>query len=224
MIIPAAGRGKRLKTKKLKPFVLIAGKPLLIHTLRSLRRSCRIEETILAVPAGEIKNFNKLLKHHHWSKVRVVAGGQSRAESVRNALERVSGRCDWVLVHDAARPLVSSAMVTRLIRRAKKTGAAIVGLPVTSTVKRVGLRAKAITGTKDRRTLVLAQTPQIFKKELLVSHYKKLGEKALLATDEAALFDGSRIRVGVALGETRNIKITTLEDIELFKFYLKKKR
>ena len=222
-IIPAAGRGKRLKTKKLKPFISVAGKPLLIHTLLNLKKSCRLEQIILAVPADQEKNFKELLKRYRLNNVLIVIGGRSRAESVRNGLEEVSDSCDWVLVHDAARPLVSKVVVKRLVQCAKKTGGAIAALPVTSTVKRVYPPTAEIARTEDRGTLYLAQTPQLFKKKLLMDRYRVLGKKALAATDEAALFDGSGVKVGIALGEARNIKITTPEDIELFKFYLKKK-
>ncbi len=222
-IIPAAGSGKRFKAGKLKPLVLVTGKPLLIHTLQNLKNSWHFEELILVAPAGQTENFKKLLRSYRLGDVQVVTGGRTRAESVKNGFKRVSGPCDWVLVHDAARPLVSRAMVQRLIQGAKKTGAAIVGIPVSSTVKKTDRRTGQILGTQDRAALVLAQTPQIFKKDLLAGRYKSLGETAFLATDEAVLFDGSRVRVRVISGETRNIKITTLEDIELLKFYLKKK-
>ena len=155
--------------------------------------------------------------------VRVVEGGRTRAESVRNGVLSVSENCQWVLVHDAARPLVDKNLIRRLIHSAKKTGAAILAAPVTSTVKRVDTRHKTILGTEDRGSLVLAQTPQIFKKDLLMRRYQALGPKALLATDEAALFDGSGIKVNIVHGDERNVKITTSQDLELFKFYMGKK-
>lgn len=220
-IIPAAGQGRRLKTKKIKPFVLVAGKPILVYTIENLKRSCPLEEIILVVSAAQNGNFKRLLKRYGLDGIRLVAGGRTRSESVKNGLEHVSEGCNWVLVHDAARPLISKPMLERLIMGAKKTGAAIVALPVTSTVKKVRSGTQLIQWTEDRGKLCLAQTPQIFRKDLLIHRYAELGKKALRVTDEAALFDGSRVKIGVVPGETSNVKITTLEDIELFKFYLK---
>ncbi len=155
-------------------------------------------------------------------KVRVVGGGRTRAESVRNAVFRVSPSCEWILVHDAARPLVDPSLVARLLKAAKSSGAALCALPATATVKDV--KTGRVRGTLDRRNIFLAQTPQVFRKKFLLERYQKLGKKALRATDEAALFDGSRVRTAVVNGEVRNIKITTPDDLRLFQFYLNGKR
>ncbi len=220
-VIPAAGQGKRLGSKMPKALVPILGRPLLVHTLTNLKGSFRFHEMIVAVPAQQIKNFKETLKRHKLGGVHVIAGGLTRAGSVKNGLKNVSKNCEWVLIHDAARPLVSSRLVQNLIRSAKKTGAAIVAMPVTSTVKRV--KRSRILKTEDRGSLYLAQTPQLFRKKLLVSRYRALRSEAFLATDEAALFDRSRIKVMVTVGDQRNIKITTPQDIDLFKFYMGKK-
>lgn len=222
-VIPAAGRGKRLKTKKPKPLIIVAGKPLLIHTLVNLKKAFNLTEIVLAAPDGQMETFKKILKRYGLKNIRLVTGGRTRAESVRNGLRHVSGFCDWVLVHDAARPLISKALAERLLKGAQRTGAAIVALPITSTVKKVDPENATIAGTANRHFLFLAQTPQVFKKSLLAARYEELGNKSWLATDEAALFDGSKIKVTVVPGEARNIKITSPEDIELFKFYLKHK-
>ncbi len=221
-IVPAAGLGKRLKTKRLKPFVEILGKPLLAHTLVNLKKSFHFEEIILAVSPSQSGKIHRLLQRFGLSDVKVVVGGKTRAASVRNGVKGVSKDCGWVLVHDAARPLVTKALVKRLISSAKKSGAAICGLPATATVKKIDAKKRAIIKTEDRRGIYLAQTPQVFKKQLLLGRYQKLGRKAFQATDEAALFDGTRVRVNIVQGDVRNVKITTLEDIELMKFYLKK--
>ena len=222
-IVPAAGQGKRLSAKKLKPLIMVTGKPLLIHTLVNLKKSFNLAEIVLAVPDGQSSNFKKTLKRYDLKNIRVTAGGRTRAESVRNGFRQVSDFCDWVLVHDAARPLVSKVFAGRLLEGAQRTGAAIAVLPITSTIKKVNSENATVAGTADRRFLCLAQTPQVFKKSLLAARYKKLGKKALSATDEAALFDGSGVKVSVVPGEARNIKITMPEDIELFKFYLRRK-
>lgn len=219
-IVPAAGKGRRLKSRQPKPFVPVRGRPLLIHTLRNLKKAFSFSEIILAVNPGTLKAIQRLLARHKIKGVRTVAGGRTRAQSVGNALGSVSPDCDWVLVHDAARPLVSRTLVGRLLKGARRSGAVISALPVSSTVKKTDASQKIILRTQDRETLYLAQTPQVFRKDLLVGRYKQLGTKAFKATDEAALFDGSGVRVKIVEGEARNIKVTTPEDIELMKFYL----
>ena len=219
-IIPAAGQGRRLGSKTFKPFVRIFGKPLLVHTLESLKESFNFSEIIIATAPSRLEETLGLLRRHRIRGVRVVLGGKSRAESVRNALFTVSGDCEWVLVHDAARPFVDRSQVKKLLRAALMTGAAILAAPVTATVKRVDGQ-KTVLNTEDRDSLFLAQTPQVFRKDLLVRRYDELGPAALGRTDEAALFDRSRTQVRAVLGDLRNIKVTTPEDIELFKFYYK---
>lgn len=220
-IVPAAGEGRRLKTRQSKAFVAVFGKPLVIHTLLALKRAFHFEEIVLVIARSQEKKFQKLLKRFRLHDIRLVYGGGTRAESVRNGLMSVSNRCDWVLVHDAARPLVSARLVKNLLKAAKKHPAVILALPVNQTVKRVDLLSQAILKTEDRRELFLAQTPQVFKKDQLLRRYRELGDKALSVTDEAALFDGSRTKVRIFIGEEKNIKITTKADIELMKFYLK---
>ncbi len=219
-VIPAAGHGKRLKSIMPKALVSVLGQPLLVHTLKGLKKSFRFHEIIVAVPANRVENFKNILKRHSLTGVRVIRGGRTRAESVRNGVWNVSEACEWVLVHDAARPLVNKRLVRRLIRSAKKTGAAIAATPVTSTVKRTDAKSKTVLNTEDRDSLYLAQTPQVFKKVHLMKRYEILGPRALFVTDEAALFENSPIKVSVIPGDDRNIKITTPEDIKLFKFYL----
>ncbi len=220
-IVPAAGQGRRLKTKTFKPLVRILGKPLLVHTLESLKKSFHFTEIIVAAAPTKLDETLGLLRQHKLHGVRVVLGGRRRSESVRNALLNVSGDCDWVLVHDAARPFVDGVLVRRLLNAARATGAAITATPITATVKRSGVRKDVIFRTEDRERLFLAQTPQLFRKGLLAKRYRELGAKALLCTDEAALFDRSRVRVKIVPGNPKNIKITVPEDIELFKFYSK---
>lgn len=220
-IIPAAGQGRRLKAKTFKPFIRVDGKPLLVHTLEAIRKSFDFEEIIVATAPSALERTIRLLRRYKFRGLRIVLGGRSRSESVQNALLSVSDDCDWVLVHDAARPLVARALVRRLLNASRTTGAVIAAMPATATVKRSGIRKDVIFKTEDRKRLFLAQTPQIFRKDLLVKRVRALGAKALRCTDEAALFDGSRTRVKIVLGDPKNIKITAPEDIKLFKFYSK---
>ena len=218
-IVPAAGRGRRFGSKTSKLFFNVDRKPIFFYTLRNLSASYRFDEILIAAHPDDFARIKKIitaLKLHH---ARLVTGGETRAESVRNALHEASDAAEWVVVHDAARPLVSRPIVERALAAAQKTGGAISAYPVTATVKRVA--GEIIAGTEDRRTLYLAQTPQVFRKEKLLERYRKLGKKALSLTDEASFFDGTGTRVAVALGAVSNLKITTPEDVDLFRFYLK---
>ncbi|HXV19092.1 MAG TPA: 2-C-methyl-D-erythritol 4-phosphate cytidylyltransferase [Candidatus Omnitrophota bacterium] len=224
VVVPSAGKGRRLKSKVAKPLVKIAGVPLVVRTLRNLLSSSSPTEAVLAVEPSQVKKMRGLLDRHGLSGVRVVAGGKTRSASVQNGLLALSDRPDWVMVHDAARPFVTKKMVRGLMALARRSGGAIVAVPATATVKRVGPNDPVILRTEDRRTLYLAQTPQVFKRKLLVDRYRALGAKALQATDEAALFDGTNIKVRIFMGTGQNIKITTPEDLKYAEYLLKGNR
>lgn len=219
-LIAAAGRSRRFFSKVPKVFVPVRGKPLLVHTLERLTRSFPFEEVLLMVGRAEFHKTQKLLKRYGFSHVRLIAGGLTRAASVKRGFDRLSRSCDWVLVHDGARPVVDRALVLRTILAAKKTGAALCATPVLATVKKVDVHRGSVVSTEDRRALYLAQTPQVFRKDLLAARYQRLKKKALKATDEASLFDNSPVRVQVVEGDVKNIKVTTKEDLGLVKYYL----
>ena len=222
-IIPAAGLGRRLAAGKPKAFFRIRGKPLLVYTLANLAKAYPFREMIVAAHPAHVGKMRRLLTASGFGRARVVSGGTTRAASVLKALHAVDRESRWVLIHDAARPLVALSCVKNVLSAAYKTGAALCALPVTSTVKRSDGRASHAVGTEDRHRLFLAQTPQVFRKDLLLQRYGKLGNKALRATDEAALFDGTAVKVRLVIGEAKNIKITTREDVELFEIYLKQR-
>lgn len=211
-VVPAGGRGVRLKLKTPKPFIEVSGKPLLVLTLERLARTYRFEEIVVPVEPFRAREVERLLSKYGLGNVRVVAGGRTRAESVRNGVLALNQKSEWVLIHDAARPLVTPGLVRRILSEARKTGGAICALQATATVKRVS-RDLSISGTEARETLYLAQTPQVFKAKDLLWRYEALGATALDRTDEAALFDGTSVRIRVVSGEAQNIKITTSEDL-----------
>ncbi len=219
-VIPAAGRGKRLGAGTPKAFYPILGKPLLLHTLSSLLKTYPFVDIVVAVHPKEILYTQSLLKKFKLKDVRVVAGGATRAESVRNAVNTISSQVKWVLVHDAARPLVTTEVVRKVLAAATKADGAIAAIPISSTVKKAKPGTSQIIRTEDRSSLYLAQTPQVFKLLSLRDRYRVLGSKTVLATDEAALFDGTKARILLSEGEARNIKITTPEDVEWAKYYL----
>lgn len=214
-VVPAAGAGRRFGSRVPKAFAKLGGEVLVVSTLKNLKRCGRFREIVLAVSPEWISAARNILKRSGLGSAKVVAGGRTRAESVRNGVLACDASVEWVYVHDAARPLVAKALVSRLTRGARRTGACIPALPATATVKSARPDGTVLR-TVDRERLFLAQTPQVFRRKLLVSRYKALGRKAFRATDEAALFDGTPVRVQIVPGDPKNIKITTPEDGEWY--------
>jgi 2-C-methyl-D-erythritol 4-phosphate cytidylyltransferase len=218
-IIPAAGEGRRLGGSIPKAFRNIFGKPLLIHTLHNLLKAAQFKWVFVAVARDRVAFARKLLDRWGLRGVWVVVGGKTRAESVWNALEALPEDTGIVLVHDAARPMVSQEAVQSLIKEVKYRGAAILAGSVSSTVKIASPKTQVIEKTLDRSRVFLAQTPQGAQIDVLRKAYAKLGAKALEMTDEAAILEAAGVRVRIVDGGARNIKITVKEDLEIFKAY-----
>jgi len=210
-IILAAGQGRRLNTSVPKPLVKVGNFPAIVYSLRSLSRHPDIDEIIVVVSAGNQQAITKALKNYSFKKIKAfVLGGARRQDSVDNGLKVVSPNSDWVLIHDCARPFIDRKSITRVIQAAKKTGAAILGIPVKATIKSVkaGL---LVDRTVDRTNLWEIQTPQVFKTELILQAYKKYSRGDV--TDDASLVEKAGKKVQVVLGSDENIKITTNVDL-----------
>jgi len=210
-VILAAGRGKRLNASIAKPLVKIGNLPALVYSLRSLSRHPDIAEIIVVVSAGNRQAITRVLKKYSFKKIKAFAlGGARRQDSVYNGLKVVSLKSNWVLIHDCARPFIDRKSISQVIAAAKKNGAAILGVPVKATIKRVkaGL---LVERTVDRASLWEIQTPQVFKKELILQAYKKYSKRDV--TDDAALVEKLGKNVQVVLGSDENIKITTSVDL-----------
>ena len=225
-IIPAAGLGLRLKSSIPKPLVKIAGKPILAYTLRALAKNSQIKRIIVAVNKAHLKAFEDVLnKFRIGKKTELVSGGPTRRDSVKNCLKNVSGDAGWVLVHDAVRPFVSEDLIGRLLKEALMSPAVICGVPVKATIKRVtgnGLRETdcyEVEETLERENLWEIQTPQVFRKELLLGAYKK--GAGLTVTDDASLVEKSGVKIMLVYGSYFNIKITTPEDLVFAEAILK---
>lgn len=219
-IVPAAGRGRRMGRAREKAFLTVAGKPLLVHTLSRLLAAGRFTECVVAVPGERLARARRMLDRHGLERVRLVAGGRTRAESVLIALEATAPSSRWALVHDGARPLVSRDLVRRLLRAAGSAGGALCAMPSVATVKESDAGGRYVRRTVDRRRIWLAQTPQVFRRDRLLERYRRLGDAALSATDEAALFDGTNVRVKLVQGDPHNVKITTPADLRWFEHRL----
>jgi 2-C-methyl-D-erythritol 4-phosphate cytidylyltransferase len=234
VIIPAAGLGTRMapagssKGKgPSKQFSDLGGTPILIHTLRKFAASPRVSEIVVALRKDEIAGFQERLRNDNAAglanKARLVEGGEHRQNSVANALAQVSaGVDDIVLVHDAVRPFVTPEIIDEVIKGAEKFGAAIAGIPAVDTIKKVERTADGalITATIPREHVVMAQTPQGFRYQVLKKAFDEAIADGFIGTDEASLVERSGHEVAVVMGSPQNIKITNPSDMELAEFYL----
>ena len=208
-----------------KQFLELAGVPILIHSLRAFTQVPQITAMYVAVRANERERVEaQVTEHGFGGKVRIVTGGDTRQESVANALNALE--CDdddIVLVHDAVRPLIDPATITRTIEAVEKHNAAIVGLPALDTIKQVERTADGaiITATIPREYIVQAQTPQGFRCGLLKRAFAEATADGFLGTDEASIVERAGASVAVVPGSPTNLKITQPGDLEVAEFYLK---
>jgi len=238
VIIPAAGLGTRMAgppgkagrakaPAKSKQFTELRGTPILIHTMRKFAAVDAVSEIRIALRENEIAGFRAHMeaeaKGVPGKSIELVVGGETRQQSVDNALRSAAAAADdIVLVHDAVRPLVTSEIIQEVIAAAQKYGAAIAGLPAVDTVKQVERTADGavIKATIPRASVVLAQTPQGFRYSVLRKAFDEAAADGFTGTDEASLVERSGQEVAVVMGSPRNIKITTPADMELAEFYL----
>lgn len=210
-IIVAAGSGSRFGAERPKQFVELLGKPLIIHTLEKFEACPAVDEIVLVLLENFIEEFEISNFRSKITKLKkVIAGGSSRSESVKNGLDAVNGKTKIVAVHDGARPLVSVDEITATIEKAKEAGAACLVTSVTDTIKTI--RGDEISGTLDRDKLRRALTPQAFKIEVLHSAFA-LDEVGEAATDECYLVEKLGHPIAFVEGSSRNIKITRQEDL-----------
>jgi len=194
-----------------KQFLELAGTPILIRTLRAFAAVAEVTELIVAVRTTEMERLTAhIFEHGFMEKVRVVEGGDSRQESVSNALRALESEADdVVLVHDAVRPLIEPAVIRRVIEAVEKHGAAIVGLPAVDTIKQVERTADGaiITATIPREYIVQAQTPQGFRFGLLRRAFAEAEADGFIGTDEASIAERAGIPVYVVPGSAANLRI-----------------
>jgi 2-C-methyl-D-erythritol 4-phosphate cytidylyltransferase/2-C-methyl-D-erythritol 2,4-cyclodiphosphate synthase len=210
-IIAAAGAGRRLGAAKPKQMLDIGGGSMLQHSLRAFLVHPRVSEVIVVVPQGTPVLALDGIEPGRVGEIRVVTGGERRQDSVANAFDLVSAASDVVLIHDAARPFVTPALIDRTIDAASTHGAAIAALQARDTVKRVA--GGVISETIPRESIYLAQTPQGFRRDVLAAAVQA-GRSGVEATDEAALAERAGYQVHVIEGDPANVKITTIDDLE----------
>ena len=216
-IIVAAGEGKRIGGPASKGFLPIAGRPLVLRTLDRFYSARSIEKVILVVAGKELRQSQTLIQndpnlgHRPWV---LQTGGATRQESVRRGLEKLDSDCEIVAIHDGARPFVSSLLIDRCVDEAYRAGAVVVGVPVRDTIKAVS-EEHWVQGTPARNSLWEIQTPQVFRKEVIMEAHDWGLRQAVEATDDAMLVEGIGKPVFLLEGERTNIKITVPEDILL---------
>jgi len=199
-----------------KQFLMLGDVPLLLHSLQVFERAGSISQIILVVPKDEReRTLSEIITRYGLKKVaKVVAGGETRQESVYHGLKETDPEAEVVVVHDAVRPFVTEDLIERSIEAAQTSGGAIVAVPMKETVKQVGPDGH-ILHTVDRAQLWLAQTPQTFHRALLMEGYRKAEYDGFHATDEAAVMERLGQKVAIVPGRWDNIKITTPEDFQM---------
>jgi 2-C-methyl-D-erythritol 4-phosphate cytidylyltransferase len=229
-ILPAAGLGTRMGADTPKQFLALDGVPVLLFTLRRLAVCAAVTDFIIATRAEDADSVSASVNVEKFGrKVCVVRGGDSRQDSVANAVAKVPAEADLILVHDAVRPLVTCDQIERVIQEADACGAAILGIPAMDTVKEVKRASlptdvALITATIPRERVVLAQTPQVFRAPLLLEAFARAQQDGIKASDEAGLVERLGCDVHVVVGSERNLKITRPGDMELAEFYLRQER
>lgn len=221
VIVLAAGQGKRMKAGKNKQFIELEGKPVIIHTLSVFEADPWCSEIKLVINEREKDIFKELLTQYPMLKVKeMIIGGEERQDSVYNGLHSIQS-AEIVLVHDGARPFISQEVTHSLVEKASKEGAAIVGVPVKDTIKRVS-KAGVVVQTLERSSLWSIQTPQAFRYGILKEAHDKAKTENYLGTDEASLVERINVPVHIVQGEYENFKLTTPEDLILAKAFLQK--
>ena len=227
VILPAAGLGTRMGHSSAertgtsrKQFMLLDGSPILLHTIRKFVACPPVGEILVALRHEDMNWFEGLLRQEALpTPVRLVEGGDSRQESVQNALAVLDPDTDLVVVHDAVRPFIDRVTIENVIEEAAQSGAAIVGIVPVDTVKQV--RKNKVRATLPRERLTLAQTPQVFRYPLLKQAFEKAREDGFIGTDESSLVERlEEVEVSVVLGSDRNIKITKPSDMDLARLFL----
>lgn len=222
-IIPAAGLGVRMGGNRPKQFLDLDGKPILAITLTPFELCNEVDAIIVVTPKSDVEYCQEeIIKRYKLTKViKVVAGGDRRQDSVRCGLDASEGKYQNIVIHDGVRPIISQMEIEEIINAGKAHRAVITGLPAKETVKEVDNEYNVIR-THDRRRLWLVQTPQIFRyNDLVEAHKKSIAEGWQEATDDSQLVERLGIPVKVIKGSEKNIKVTTPNDLELARFFLK---
>ena len=214
VIIVAAGSGSRTGSQELKQFRWVAGKPMLLHSIQTFQARADVAMVVCVLPREHIGDPPPWIFQSDAERLLLSVGGRERSESVANGLEDLPSECEIVVIHDAARPLVTSETIGRVIDEARQGNGAVAALPVIDTLKRVGSNGKVIE-TVDRFGLWRAQTPQAFPRKVIERAHREARDADRIATDDAALCEQIGLPVVVVRGSERAQKITEENDFAL---------
>ena len=222
-IIAAAGAGRRMRAERPKQLLALNGTPILIHTVAKFDASSVVDYIIVTAPKESVDEVKSLVARAGFKKpVHVIVGGERRQDSVAAGLQHLQPGTTLVAVHDAVRPFVSLSEIENVIRQADRSGAAILGVPLVDTVK---LAEKEFVGqTLAREHLVLAQTPQVFRTEILKEAFERARKDEYYGTDESSLVERMNHAVAIVRGSERNIKITRPTDLTLARAFLEEEK
>jgi len=222
-IIVAGGSGKRMLHDRPKQYVLLAGIPILARTLITFEKTPSVGRIVLVVPGGDRDYVrDEIIGRYRILKAKQVqAGGEARQDSVRKGLEMVGDGDDVVVIHDGVRPFVTQGLIEVSIREAAQSGAVVPVVPSTDTAKIIGKNG-IIRDTPDRTDLRLAQTPQAFRRKIILEAFERAYREGFYGTDDASLVERMGMPVRTIPGLPYNIKITTPEDLILGEFLLKR--
>ena len=214
VILPAAGKSSRFRDQYYKkPFAPLAGRPVWMYSAEKFANRDDVKQTILVISKEDREMFQqKYAGNAAILGIEVVEGGAERADSVQAALARVSNKIDFVAVHDAARPCLAGEWIDRVFEAAEKSDAAILGVPVSRSLKRVG-KSGQVSETVPRDNIWIAQTPQVFRRQLLLDAFAARGSTN--PTDESALVEACGHKVTVVPGSPINLKITSKDDLRI---------
>lgn len=209
-----------------KVYQPVAGRPMLLRTIDRFVAASTVDALIVVAAAGEMERCEALLgsdaalRDRRWSLQR---GGATRQQSAMRGLERLGGSCDLVILHDAARPLVSPALIDRCVEAAAEKGAVVPGLPARDTIKEVS-PDRWIRGTPERSSLWEIQTPQVFRREIIQQAHERAEREGISVTDDAMVVERAGVRVYVLEGERTNLKVTEPEDLWLAELIIREGR
>jgi 2-C-methyl-D-erythritol 4-phosphate cytidylyltransferase len=218
-IIAAAGFGRRMKTDRPKQLLMLNDTPILVHTIRKFDACAVIDYIIVTATRDSLDEVNALVKAAGFKKsVVVTEGGERRQDSVAMGLDQLQSGTDLVAVHDGVRPFVPVEDIEKAVRQAEVSGAAILGVPIVDTVKQA--EREFVESTLTREHLVLAQTPQVFRTEILKEAFASAAKDEYYGTDESSLVERLGRPVAIVRGSERNIKITRPGDLVLARAFL----
>jgi 2-C-methyl-D-erythritol 4-phosphate cytidylyltransferase len=214
-LVLAAGRGERFGAPLPKAFLSLGGRPLVVRAIEALAARPEIEVIVPVLPAADLVRWAALARDFPGAEklAEAVAGGAERQDSMRAGLAALPADIEWVAVHDAARPLLRSEDVGRVLAEAARSGAALLAVPVRDTLKRV--HAGTVTATLERAETWAAQTPQVFRASLLREALAKAAADGFLGTDDAQLVERLGVPLAIVEGDVRKLKIPWPEDVEL---------